>query len=411
MYGLIGEKLSHSFSVQIHNLLADYEYKLFPMTPDEVGAFLAKRDFKGLNVTIPYKKTVIPYCDKLSSAAKRIGAVNTITVMQDGSLFGDNTDYFGFMYLLKKSRVNPTGKKAIVLGSGGASRTAASVLSDMGASDAVVISRNGKDNYENLSRHYDADIIVNATPVGMYPDCGKSPISLKEFKSCILVVDMIYNPSKTALLLDAEKLKIPFINGLTMLVAQAKKSAQYFIGDVIDDRQIEKITAKLAFEMQNIVLIGMPGSGKTTVGTALAQRLEREFIDTDEIIIKKTGMSIPDIFEKFGEKYFRGVESSVLEEVGKQSGKIISTGGGIVISAQNKSLIRQNGYVIFIERDTENLVTDGRPLSKSAKDLKEMYNKRLPLYRNFCDKIINGNDSIDAVASEIIKTVKAIEPV
>lgn len=411
MYGLIGEKLSHSFSVQIHNLLADYEYKLFPMPLQEVGTFLSKREFKGLNVTIPYKKTVIPYCDKLSLAAERIGAVNTITVMQDGSLYGDNTDYFGFKYLLKKSGVNPKGKKAIVLGSGGASRTAVAVLSDMGASHVAVISRNGRDNYENISRHYDAEIIVNATPVGMYPECGKSPVSLKEFKGCILVVDMIYNPAKTALLLEAEELGIHFINGLTMLVAQAKKSAEYFTDSDIDDSRIEEITSKLTFDMLNIVLIGMPGSGKTTVGNALSKMLSREFIDTDELIVKKTGMSIPDIFEKYGEKYFRSVESSVLEETGKQSGKIISTGGGIVTIAQNKSFIRQNGLVLFLDRDIDKLERYGRPLSKSIEALKEMYNSRYPLYKGFCDIKINGNDSIDAVASNILNAVKAIEPV
>lgn len=405
MFGLIGEKLSHSFSKQIHNLLADYDYNLFPMPHEKVEQFLEQRNFHGLNVTIPYKQTVLPYCNTLSAVAKKIGAVNTLTVLPDGTLHGDNTDYFGFKYSLKKNGLSLLGKKVLVLGSGGASLTAVAVLTDMGSSVVKVISRSGNDNYENISRHHDANIIVNTTPVGMFPNNGKSPIILKEFTKCEFVADMIYNPLKTALLLEAEALGIPFCNGLLMLVAQAKKSAEAFLCKEIPERRIDEITSKLTLDMQNIILIGMPGCGKTTVGTALAKALDRELIDTDAFIEKQSKMSIPEIFQKYGEEYFRTLESSATVKAGINSGKIISTGGGIVIKKENRNALRQNGYVIFLNRDIKLLETEGRPLSKNIDTLKKMYEKRLPLYRSFCDKEIDGNDNINTVINKILKLI------
>ena len=270
--GLLGRKLGHSYSPQIHACLGDYSYTLFEKEPEEVADFLKSGDFTGLNVTIPYKKTVIPYLDELSPAAKKLGAVNTVVRREDGTLFGHNTDYFGFASLLKRSGLDVAGKKVLVLGSGGASNTVTAVLTGLGA-EAVVISRSGENNYENLQRHEDAAVIVNATPVGMYPNTGVSPVDLKRFPMLEGVLDVIYNPARTQLLLDAEAFQIPCANGLWMLVAQAKESAEYFTGKSIDDAVIAKIYGTLAAQMANIVLIGMPGCGKSTIGALLAEKL------------------------------------------------------------------------------------------------------------------------------------------
>ena len=278
--GLLGRKLGHSYSPQIHACLGDYSYTLFEKEPEEIADFLKNGDFTGLNVTIPYKKTVIPYLDELSPAAKKLGAVNTVVRREDGTLFGHNTDYFGFASLLKRSGLDVAGKKVLVLGSGGASNTLTAVLTGLGA-EAVVISRSGENNYENLQRHEDAAVIVNATPVGMYPNTGVSPVDLKRFPKLEGGLDVIYNPARTQLLLDAEALHIPCANGLWMLVAQAKESAEYFTGTSIDDAAIAEIHANLAAQMANIVLIGMPGCGKSTIGALLADKLGRKLVSAD----------------------------------------------------------------------------------------------------------------------------------
>jgi len=329
--GLLGEHLTHSFSPQIHEELGDYEYKLYEKAPDELDDFLRSGDFHGLNVTIPYKKAVIPFCSELSDAARAIGSVNVLVRLPDGSLRGDNTDYFGFRYLMKKSGVDPSAGKTIVLGSGGSSLTAQAVLRDSAARALVVVSRDGRDNYENIAAHRDAIMIVNTTPVGMYPDTGFSPISdLGVFPKCRAVIDIIYNPARTMLLLQAEERGILGLGGLAMLTAQAKKAAELFTGEAIPDEIIEKITAKIARQTRNIVLIGMPGCGKTTVGAALAKRLGRRFADTDDYVSEAAGKPIPAIFDEDGEDSFRVMETKSLEELCKQSGLIIATGGGVI---------------------------------------------------------------------------------
>lgn len=381
--GLLGRKLGHSYSPQIHNLLGDYSYVLFEKEPEELENFLKNGEFSGLNVTIPYKKEVIPYLSELSPTAKKMGCVNTVLRRSDGTLYGHNTDYFGFTSLVRHAGLSVAGRKVLVLGSGGASNTAVAALKDLGASP-VVISRSGENNYQNLHRHTDAAAIVNTTPVGMYPNTGVSPIDLALFPHLEGVLDVIYNPARTQLLLDAEKLGIPRENGLWMLVAQAKEAAEVFTGGKISDEVIEKIYRELSHQMKNIVLIGMPGCGKSTIGTLLAEKLGRTLADADEKIISLAGKSIPDIFAQDGEPTFRDWETKALAELGKQSGLVIATGGGCVTQKRNYPLLHQNGYLVWLERDCSVLPTDGRPLSQ-ANDLGKMYAARKPLYEAFAD--------------------------
>lgn len=381
--GLLGRKLGHSYSPQIHNLLGDYSYVLFEKEPEELENFLKNGDFSGLNVTIPYKKEVIPYLSELSPTAQKMGCVNTVLRRSDGTLYGHNTDYFGFTSLVRHAGLSVAGKKVLVLGSGGASNTAVAALKDLGA-HPVVISRSGENNYGNLHLHRDAAAIVNATPVGMYPNTGVSPIDLELFPHMEGVLDVIYNPARTQLLLDAEKLGIPRENGLWMLVAQAKEAAEVFTGGKISDEVIEKIYRELSHQMKNIVLIGMPGCGKSTIGALLAEKLGRTLADADEKIISLAGKSIPDIFAQDGEPTFRDWETKALTELGKQSGLVIATGGGCVTQKRNYPLLHQNGYLVWLERDCSVLPTDGRPLSQ-ANDLGKMYAVRKPLYEAFAD--------------------------
>lgn len=403
--GLLGEKLGHSYSPQIHSMLADYEYKLFEKSPEELEDFLKSGEFDGLNVTIPYKKSVMPYCAELSPTAAQIGSVNTIVRRSDGSLYGDNTDAFGFENLIVHNGIEVKGKKALVLGTGGASVTAQAVLKNLGASEVVVISRKGEDNYENIAKHADAEIIANTTPVGMYPNNGKAAVDLAQFPKLSGVLDVVYNPARTALLLQAEKLRIPCAGGLYMLVSQAKRSCELFTGNSIPDSEIDRIERVLSHQMQNIVIIGMPGSGKTAVSTMLAERLGRKIFDTDTIVSEKAGMTIPKIFAAQGEAGFRKLETEATAEVGKLSGNIISTGGGVVTVADNYELLHQNGVIVWIERDTNKLARDGRPISLSS-DLNELYAARLPLYERFADIKADNNGDINDTVNAIMEMIK-----
>ena len=403
--GLLGEKLGHSYSPQIHSMLADYEYELFEKSPEELEAFLKSGEFDGLNVTIPYKKAVMPYCTELSPTAAQIGSVNTIVRRSDGSLYGDNTDAFGFENLIVHNGIEVKGKKALVLGTGGASVTAQAVLKNLGASEVVVISRKGEDNYENIAKHADTEIIANTTPVGMYPNNGKAAVDLTQFPKLSGVLDVVYNPARTALLLQAERLGIPCAGGLYMLVSQAKRSCELFTGKSIPDSEIDRIERVLSHQMQNIVIIGMPGSGKTTVSTMLAEKLGRKIFDTDTMVAENAGMTIPEIFAAQGEAGFRRLETEATAEVGKLSGNIISTGGGVVTVAENYELLHQNGVIVWIERDTNKLARDGRPISLSS-DLNELYAARLPLYDRFADIKADNNGDINDTVNAIMEMIK-----
>ncbi len=398
--GLLGRKLGHSYSPAIHDQLGSYTYELVEKEPQELEAFLHKGDFTGLNVTIPYKKAVLPYLDELSPRAKQLGAVNVI-VRRAGKLVGHNSDFFGFETMVSDSGLSVTGKKVLVLGSGGASNTAVAVLEELGA-DTVVISRTGQNNYENLDRHRDAAIIVNATPVGMYPNTDATPVDVAAFPALEGVLDIVYNPARTLLLRQAEERGLVTRNGLLMLVAQAKEAAQWFTGEAIPDSVIPSIHARLRQQMENIILIGMPGSGKTTVGRLLAAHTGLRFVDADAVIEERAGISIPEIFEAEGEEGFRWLETQVLADLGKQSGLIIATGGGCVTREANYSLLHQNGTIFCLDRAIALLPIEGRPLSQASK-LTEMYRIRKPLYDRFADFHIDNNSSPETAAAQVRK--------
>ena len=404
MYGLLGEKLGHSFSPEIHSMLGNYEYRLFEVKKDELENFIKHGDWDGINVTIPYKKEVMPFLDEISENAQKIGSVNTVVCRSDGTLFGDNTDYYGFLYTVKRSEINFDGKKVLVLGTGGASLAVKAVISDLGARKIISISRNGENNYQNIKNHADADIIVNTTPVGMYPKNLISPVKVSDFTRLSAVFDIIYNPQKTQLVLDAEKLDIPAFSGLSMLVAQAKRASEIFFDKEIDDSVTEKILKKVSTDMKSIVLIGMPGSGKSSIGTFLAEKTGREFLDTDEEAEKIAGLSPAEIIKTQGEKSFRKIENGAVKSICKLSGKIIATGGGVVTNEDNFDAIRQNSTVFFINRDISVLPTDNRPLSQKI-SLDDMFKIRLPLYRKFCNFEIDGNGTIEEVAQRILERI------
>lgn len=387
-YGLLGEKLGHSFSPQIHRELGNPDYALTELPKESVADFFKNRDFAAYNVTIPYKKDALIACEHISARASAIGSVNTVVKGADGDLYGYNTDAYGFAYMLRRADISPKGHKCLVLGSGGSSVMAQYVLAELGASEVIVISRSGEDNYDNIDRHADAGVIVNTTPVGMYPKNGIAPVELERFSKLIGVVDIIYNPARTKLLLDAERLGIPNVDGLPMLVAQAKLAHLLFFGKLTSDEaipekdaEIEKIIAQIRMETTNILLVGMPSCGKSTIGALLAEKTGRELIDTDQKIVERTEKTIPELFEEGGEDYFRAFEHQVAEEVTKLSGKIIATGGGIVTRPENLDLLRQNSIVFFINRPLDQLITDGRPLSQQNR-LADLLEVRLPLYRS-----------------------------
>lgn len=405
--GLLGRKLSHSYSPQIHQMLGDYSYSLFEKEPEDLEFFLKNGNFTGINVTIPYKKTVIPYLDELSPVAKKLDAVNTIVRRPDGSLFGHNTDYFGFQTMVSASGLSLAGKKALVLGSGGASATAVCVLEELGAVP-VVISRRGENNYGNLENHVDASLIVNTTPMGMYPGTGETPVELSRFPALEGVLDVIYNPARTKLLMDAESRGLVAMNGLLMLVAQAKEASECFTGGSIPEEQIFRIHKVLSADMQNIILIGMPGCGKSTLGRLLAEKCGKTFMDADEQIVRLAGKTIPEIFAQDGQGSFRELETQVLQQLGKQSGLVIATGGGCVTQSRNYPLLHQNGRILWIRRPVQLLPTEGRPLSSSG-DLMQMYQQRKPLYEAFADHIIENEGTPSDTLAAILKLLEELQ--
>ncbi len=398
--GLLGEHLTHSYSPQIHALLGEYSYELFEVAPDALADFLRSDRFDCLNVTIPYKRAVVEFCATLSDAARALGSVNTLVRRPDGTLHGENTDLDGFRWLLERNGGVQSGEKALVLGTGGASQTVQAVLRAAGA-EVTVLSRRGEQNYSTLGAHADATLVVNATPVGMYPNNGARLIDLDLLPQCRCVLDLIYNPARTRLLLDAEERKIRRENGLSMLVAQAKRAAELFTGKMIPDAVCTDILRTLEREMHNVILIGMPGCGKTSVGTLLAQRLGRPFFDADAEIERRLGCTIPALFAREGENAFRAVETQVLAELGKRSGCVIATGGGCVTRPENYELLHQNGTLVWLRRDLSALPVDGRPISRS-RALSELYREREPLYRRFADICVE-NDDTEAVVAEKIK--------
>ena len=405
-FALLGEKLGHSFSPQIHRALVGCDYQLLPTPPEAVADLFRRRDFRGLNVTIPYKQTVMPLCDEIDPRAAAIGAVNTV-VNRGGRLTGYNTDIDGLIYLARRTGVDMAGKKVVILGSGGTGRTARAAAGELGAAEIVTVSRGGEDNYEPLSRHADAQVLLNTTPVGMYPNCGVSPVSLDAFPHLEGVLDVVYNPLRTALLLEARERGLPCSCGLPMLVAQAWRAEELFTGSAIPAETVEAVLAGLTAQLQNVVLIGMPGCGKSTVGRALARRQGKAFLDLDRLIEERAGKSIPAIFAQEGEEAFRTLESWAVREAGARTGCVISTGGGVVTRAENCAPLRQNGVIIHLTRPLDRLPTAGRPVSQST-DLQTLWERRRGLYAAFADRTVDNGGPLEETLDTIEKELSAL---
>ena len=400
--GLLGEKLGHSYSPAIHAMLADYDYRLYEKTPAELEDFLLRGEWDGLNVTIPYKKAVIPCCAELSETAKRCGSVNTLIRLPGGGIRGENTDAYGFAYLLRSLGFDPAGKKAVIFGSGGAAATVRAVLEARGAREIVTLSRRGQDNYDHLDRHSDAQLVVNATPVGMFPHNGEAAASLSSFENCEAVADLIYNPARSTLLMEAEARGLPCVNGLGMLVAQAKRSCELFLGAAIPDGEVARIEDELARGMGNIILIGMPGCGKSTIARLLAEKTGRELRESDTLIEREAGLPIPEIFRREGEEGFRSRETAALTALGKLSGKVIATGGGCVTREENYPPLHQNGVIVRLLRDPGKLQKEGRPISLRS-DLGELYERRRPYYERFADFVVSNDGAPEETVRLILE--------
>lgn len=401
-YGLLGKKLAHSYSKIIHESFAPYEYELLELTEAELDSFMKKKEFSAVNVTIPYKETVMKYLSAIDAAAKEIGSVNTV-VNKNGALCGYNTDFYGLRALLINNGFELKDKKVLVLGSGGTSKTATAVCRSLGAKEVCVVSRNGELNYQNvLFLHGDAQYIINTTPCGMFPDNKSSAISLDGFGALEGVCDVIYNPLRTPLLLEAKEKKLKYCGGLYMLVMQAVKASELFLGTEYPESTGSSVYEKLLREKENIVLTGMPGSGKSTIGALLSKELSRPFVDTDELIKEKAGITIPDIFSKFGEEYFRKLESEVIAETSKKTGLVVATGGGAVLKKENVKNLSQNGKIFFLDRPLEQIVpTADRPLSNSELSLKKRFAERYEIYQDTCDKRI----PVDGVPQHAVKLI------
>lgn len=407
-YGCIGEHLGHSFSKDIHNSLATYEYEICEIAREKLDKFMQRREFSAINVTIPYKEMVIPHLYYISDTAKAIGAVNTI-VNRDGKLYGYNTDHYGMSALIRRMELDLSGKKVAVLGTGGTSKTACAVAKDMGAAEIIRTSRSGKDGaltYEDFyASHSDTEIIINTTPSGMYPHPEGIPIDLEKLPKVEGVVDAVYNPLRTRLVTEARKRRIKAEGGLYMLVAQAVRASEIFIDTKYSDADTERVYREVLSAKENIVLIGMPASGKTTVGTLLSKKLSRKLIDTDAEIVADEKKQINDIFSEVGERGFRDIEEKVIrEKVLSISGAVIATGGGAILCDANIDALRQNGKLFFLDRSLEKLIpTDDRPLASTADAIKKRYEERYPRYLAVCDVKIDADPSAEEVANHIIR--------
>lgn len=403
-YGLLGETLRHSFSPQIHRALGGYDYCLWPTPPEEVAGLFQRRAFRGLNVTIPYKQTVIPLCDVLDPIAEKIGAVNTV-VNRGGRLYGYNTDLDGLIALAGWAGVDMRGQKVVILGSGGTSHTARAAAEKLGAQAIVVVSRSGPDNYGNLARHADAGVLINTTPVGMYPHNGAAPLSLDALPHLTGVLDVVYNPLRTALIMDAEARGLPCSGGLPMLVAQARRSVELFTGESVADARMEEVLTALEGQLQNVILIGMPGCGKSTIGRILARELGRTYVDLDEEAEAEVGCPIPIFFQERGEAAFRDLETTLVQTYGAKTGLVIGTGGGVVLRSENTAPLRQNGKIFHLRRDLAALPTVGRPVSQRT-PLEELWQQRKARYEALADAEIDNNGTPEETVAKIKKELK-----
>lgn len=408
-YGCIGEKLSHSFSKEIHEKIADYEYELKELKREEVGGFISGKDYKALNVTIPYKEVVIPYLDEIDEAAKLIGAVNTI-VNKNGKLYGYNTDFYGMCGLIKYAGIEIEGKKVLILGTGGTSKTAFAVSEYLKATEIYKVSRNKNDGAisydEAISCHSDAKIIINTTPAGMYPDTENAPIDIECFPNLSGVVDAIYNPLRSKLVSNALSKGIKATGGLYMLVAQAVKASEYFLNTTYPYDTTERIYKEIISEKENIVLTGMPGAGKTTIGKILAELTGKEFADSDDAI-RKLGKTPAELINENGEPYFRNIESQVIKNLSDKTGMVIATGGGAILKEENVSRLKRNGKIVFINRDLQYInPTSDRPLSADRKALEKRFSERYPIYMKTCDKAVKTESDARKNAENILEILR-----
>ena len=404
-YGCIGEHLGHSFSKEIHNALADYEYELKELTPQEVEPFLKSKAFKAINVTIPYKLAVMPHLDFISDEARSINAVNTI-VNVDGKLYGYNTDFYGLKSLIERSGISLIGKCVAVLGSGGTSNTACVVARSMGASSVLKVSRKEQENFITYTQLYstcsNVDVVINTTPCGMFPRLGDVAVDLDRLQGVQAVFDAVYNPLSSQLVLEAKKKGITAVGGLYMLVSQAAYAVEKFINKPVDEAKIQEVYRSLYKNKMNVVLIGMPSCGKTTVGNILGARLSKNFVDTDALIVEADGRTIPEIFSAEGEGFFRKLEAETVLDVAKENNKIIATGGGVVLNEANIESLKANGRIYFIDRPLDELcATDDRPLSCNKEALEKRYNERYHLYRKYADVIVDGSGTVESVVKKI----------
>ncbi|MBQ8164869.1 MAG: shikimate kinase [Clostridia bacterium] len=406
--GLLGRRLGHSFSPLIHSFVGDYSYELFEAEPENADDFIKNGDYDCINVTIPYKQNAFRCADILSEEAREIGAVNTL-VRKDGKIYGYNTDYFGFIALLNKNGIDPEGKSCLVLGTGGAAKMVVYALKVLKAKNIVSVSRNGEINYNNVySECGDTEIIINTTPVGMYPDIFDAPVEVAKFGKCEAVVDIIYNPSVTKLLFDARKCGLKTANGLYMLSAQGIKAGEFFTGKVISSDVIDRVTDAVESQTKNIVLIGMPGCGKSYIGSKVAEMLGKQFVDIDKAIEARENRPIPEIFAKDGEDYFRKVETQITAEFCAKSGIVIATGGGVVTREENLFPVKCNSTVCYVKRPLSNLPTEGRPLSQktSVEVLFEQRKEKYEAWSDICIEVPYSENGIsEEVATECAKKI------
>ena len=415
IYGLIGENLSYSFSPRIHKLLGGYDYTLMEMDREQAAQFVREGEWDGLNVNKAYQDAILPLCDTITDAVRKVGSINALVKLEDGSICGHNTDYYGFSHLLNTYGIDVLGRKVVVLGSGSVAKAAHAVLNDRGAAEVVTIGEDGEVPFEGIEEHYDAEYVVNATSTGVYPTCPDSPIDLAPFArtgelregygdGLFVFIDTVYNPARSGLSLQAEKLGIPVAGGLPMFVAQAKASVELFTGKRISMQQMEAAQRRIAFETANIVLVAMPSGGKSTIGALVAEKLGREFVDIDNFIPEAAGKSIPEIFAEEGEEAFRLIETEVTADICKESGRVVACGGGVVTRPRNYDLLHQNGIIVMLRRPLEQLICDGRPMSIS-KGVPRLARERAPRYLAWADVTVDNTLTPDQVADRVIDTV------